>query len=68
MKEKADGLDAARCPECGDRIILPTVAIRKVYGGDKSPQDPHVWCADNGHWIGYLSECTTLKPITNPSA
>jgi hypothetical protein len=51
-----DVLAAARCPECGDRIILPNSGIIKAMGGDKSTSDPHVWCADHGHWVGYLSE------------
>lgn len=55
----------ARCPECGDRVILPNVGIREAFGGDKSPHDPHVWCADHGHWIGYLSECKTTVANAN---
>ena len=46
---------AARCPECGDNIFIPSVIKMGM------TEDPIVWCRDMGHWTGNLSECKIAK-------
>jgi len=50
-------IENAKCPECGDRVFVPMEGLRELYGGDKSKDDPIVYCSDFGHWVGWLSDC-----------
>jgi len=45
-------IDKARCPQCGDRVFVPSLRMPP-----DNPEDPFVWCRDMGHWEGRLSEC-----------
>ena len=57
----SERLEAARCPVCKAKIILPSPAFRSalVAAGSlvDSDYDPIVVCSDMGHWVGNLSEC-----------
>lgn len=51
-RQVIEAIKQARCPECGERVLLP-----KVRFPPKDAQDPEVWCREFGHWVGNLSEC-----------